>query len=82
MPATISSCFSCWGLWGSAYTVPGCRRLGTMKSRAPSGVLLIRFGVSTSMNWFAWWTSRIAWTRRLRRSSRRCIASRRMSRYR
>ena len=44
-----------------------------MKSRAPSGVLLIRFGVSTSTKPFAWWTSRIAWTSRLRRSRRRCI---------
>ena len=39
-----------------------------MKSRAPSGVDLIRFGVSISTKPFAWWTSRIAWTSRLRRS--------------
>ena len=35
---------------------------GTMKSRAPSGVLLIRLGVSTSTKPLSWWTSRIAWT--------------------
>ena len=44
-----------------------------MKSRAPSGVLLIRLGVSTSTNPWSWWTSRIAWTSRLRRRRRRCI---------
>ena len=51
-----------------------------MKSRAPSGVLLMRVGVSTSTKPFAWWTSRIAWTIRLRSSSRSAIGSRRMSR--
>ncbi len=51
-----------------------------MKSRAPSGVLLISVGVSTSTKPLAWWTSRIAWTIRLRSISRRCIGSRRMSR--
>ena len=37
-----------------------------MKSRAPSGVLLISVGVSTSTKPLAWWTSRMAWTIRLR----------------
>ena len=41
-----------------------------MKSRAPSGVDLMRFGVSISTKPFAWWTSRMACTSRLRRSSR------------
>ena len=51
-----------------------------MKSRAPSGVLLMSVGVSTSTKPLAWWTSRMAWTIRLRSISRRCIGSRRMSR--
>jgi hypothetical protein len=51
-----------------------------MKSRAPSGVLLMSVGVSTSTNPFAWWTSRIAWTMRERRRSRSAIGWRRMSR--
>ena len=51
-----------------------------MKSRAPSGVDLIRVGVSTSTKPLAWWTSRIAWTMRLRSSSRSAIGWRRMSR--
>ena len=36
------------------------RATGTMKSRAPSGVDLIRIGVSTSTKPFAWCTSEIA----------------------
>ncbi len=38
MPATISSCLNSCGLCGRAYQLPGCRRAGTRKSRAPSGV--------------------------------------------
>src|SRR4029079_6412768 len=53
-----------------------------MKSRAPSGGDLIRSGVSTSTKPWAWWTSRIAWTSRLRRISRDTIGSRRISRTR
>ena len=37
------------GLCGSAYHWPWYMREGTMKSRAPSGVVLMRNGVSTSM---------------------------------
>jgi hypothetical protein len=37
-----------WGDCGSAYHEPGCRRLGTRKSRAPSGVERVRIGVSIS----------------------------------
>jgi hypothetical protein len=33
--------------------LPGCRRLGTRKSRAPSGVLLQRMGVSISRKPFS-----------------------------
>ena len=48
MPATISSCLNSCGLCGSAYQLPGCSRAGTRKSRAPSGVLRVSVGVSTS----------------------------------
>ena len=51
-----------------------------MKSRAPSGVRLMSVGVSTSTKPFAWWTSRMAWTIRLRSSRRSAIGWRRMSR--
>ena len=47
MPPTISSCLNSWGDWGSAYQCPGFSRTGTRKSRAPSGVDLVRSGVST-----------------------------------
>ncbi len=47
----MSSCLNSWGDCGSAYHVPGRSRTGTRKSRAPSGVDLVRSGVST-------WTKR------------------------
>ncbi len=50
MPPTISSCLNSWGDWGSAYQCPGLSRTGTRKSRAPSGVDLVRSGVSTYTN--------------------------------
>ena len=40
----MKSCGDC----GSAYQEPRCRRLGTRKSRAPSGVERVRIGVSIS----------------------------------
>ena len=36
-----------WGDCGSAYQLPGRSRTGTRKSRAPSGVDRVRYGVST-----------------------------------
>ncbi len=41
---------NCCGDCGSAYTLPRCSREGTRKSRAPSGVLFVSIGVSTSTN--------------------------------
>jgi hypothetical protein len=49
-PETIRICLKICGLWGSAYHRPGDVREGTIKSRAPSGVVLISSGVSTSRN--------------------------------
>ena len=42
-------CLKIWGDWGRAKNRPGFTRLGTRKSRAPSGVDLVSMGVSTSM---------------------------------
>jgi len=44
----MKSCLKSWGDWGSAYQEPGWSRLGTMKSRAPSGVERVSMGVSIS----------------------------------
>ncbi len=38
----MSSCLNSWGDCGSAYQFPGRSRTGTRKSRAPSGVDLVR----------------------------------------
>ena len=46
----MSSCLNSCGLCGRAYQLPGWRRAGTRKSRAPSGVLRVSVGVSTSTN--------------------------------
>ena len=48
MPATISNCLNNCGDCGRAYQLPGCNRTGTRKSRAPSGVERVRYGVSIS----------------------------------
>ncbi len=48
MPATMSSCLNSCGDCGRAYQEPGCRRTGTRKSRAPSGVERVSVGVSMS----------------------------------
>src|ERR1700753_1180178 len=47
MPPTIRSCLNSWGDCGSAYQLPGRRPTGTRKSRAPSGVDLVRYGALT-----------------------------------
>ena len=60
--------------------LPGWRREGTMKSRAPSGVDLMSIGVSISTKPAAWWAARMASTRRLRVSRRAEEGSRRRSR--
>ena len=44
----MSICLNSWGDWGRAKNVPGDRRDGTRKSRAPSGVDRVSVGVSTS----------------------------------
>ena len=44
----MSSCLKSWGLCGRAYQLPGARRAGTRKSRAPSGVDRVSVGVSIS----------------------------------
>ena len=44
----MSSCLNSCGDCGSAYQWPGCSRTGTRKSRAPSGVDRVRYGVSMS----------------------------------
>ena len=49
-------------------------RAGTTKSRAPSGVERVRFGVSTSRNPAEFRWSRIAWVTRCRSSSRAASA--------
>ena len=43
-------CLKSCGDWGRAKNFPGCIRAGTKKSRAPSGVLRVSMGVSTSTN--------------------------------
>ncbi len=43
----MSSCLNSCGDCGRAYQWPGRSRTGTRKSRAPSGVDLVRYGVST-----------------------------------
>jgi hypothetical protein len=40
----------CTGAGGSAKNLPGCNRDGTRKSRAPSGLELVRIGVWNSLN--------------------------------
>ena len=52
-PATINICLNCCGDCGNAKNLPGLTRDGTRYSRAPSGVLLNRIGVSTSRKPFA-----------------------------
>ena len=48
MPATINNCLNNCGDCGRAYQEPGCKRTGTKKSLAPSGVERVRYGVSIS----------------------------------
>ena len=69
MPATISSCLNSWGLCGRAYQLPGLRRAGTRKSRAPSGVERVSVGVSISTKSWPSSTSRAALLTLLRRRS-------------
>ena len=46
----MQSCLKSCGDCASAKKRPGCRRTGTTKSRAPSGVPRVMLGVQTSMN--------------------------------
>ena len=66
----MNSCGDC----GSAYQEPGCRRRGTRKSRAPSGVERVRIGVSISRKSRSSSTSRIALMIRWRSAITSCIA--------
>ena len=45
----MQSCLKICGDCASAKNRPGCRRTGTRKSRAPSGVPRVMLGVQTSM---------------------------------
>ena len=75
----MQSCLKSCGDCASAKNLPGWRRTGTRKSRAPSGVPFVMLGVHTSTKPSASIVRRIAaiatWlSRRLR-----CICPRRMS---
>jgi hypothetical protein len=78
----MNSCLNSWGDCGSAYQAPGWSRLGTMKSRAPSGVERVSIGVSMSRKSTAFRYSRIACATAWRSSTLRSIRSRLRSTYR
>jgi len=46
----MHNCLKSCGDCASAKNFPGCRRTGTRKSRAPSGVPFVMLGVHTSTN--------------------------------
>jgi len=56
----MQSCLKICGDCASAKNFPGCRRTGTRKSRAPSGVPRVMLGVHTSMKFCASIARRIA----------------------
>ncbi len=70
------------GDWGSAYQLPGCSRTGTRKSLAPSGVDLVRNGVSTFTKLWSRMTSLTRYAALERALSAAAISARLMSRYR
>src|SRR3954454_6003602 len=75
----MSSCLKSCGDCGSAYHAPGCRRAGTRKSRAPSGVERVRIGVSISRKSRSLRTVRIAAMTSWRSTIASCMRARRRS---
>ncbi len=76
----MRSCLNSCGDCGSAYQLPGRSRTGTRKSRAPSGVDRVRYGVSTFTNPWSRITSDSRYAAVERMRSARAVSSRRMSR--